>query len=81
MLEGFAFGVGCGRVGIPDVKVSTSISRYRSCGDLYSRVLVDVPCSTDRDALTAPLSGGGYFARGKAAARIALPDTQKSLLL
>lgn len=78
VLSDFAFGIGSGRAGMPDVEVAASTVSRR--GELFSRVFVDVPCSTDRDALTEPLSRGGYFAKGKTAARVALTKTQKSLL-
>ncbi|KAL5106483.1 5-methylcytosine rRNA methyltransferase NSUN4 [Taenia crassiceps] len=81
VLAGFAWGVGSGRDGLPDVEVATTAMLQRlQCrsGERFSRVLVDVPCSTDRDALTAP--AGGYFARGKAAARVKLVEKQRALL-
>uniref|UniRef100_A0A0R3XBZ9 NOL1/NOP2/Sun domain family member 4 n=1 Tax=Hydatigena taeniaeformis TaxID=6205 RepID=A0A0R3XBZ9_HYDTA len=81
VLMGFAWGVGSGRDGLPDVEVTTVSAlhrlKYRS-GEHFSRVLVDVPCSTDRDALTSPT--GGYFARGKASARVGLVEKQRALL-
>lgn len=73
--------MGSGRDGLPDVGVATTAKLQRlQCrsGERFSRVLVDVPCSTDRDALTAPT--GGYFARGKAAARVRLVEKQRALL-
>ncbi|KAH9281440.1 5-methylcytosine rRNA methyltransferase NSUN4 [Echinococcus granulosus] len=81
VLAGFAWGVGSGRNGLPDVEVATTavLQRLRGrSGERFSRVLVDVPCSTDRDALTAPT--GGYFARGKAAERVRLVEKQRALL-
>ncbi|KAL5964177.1 5-methylcytosine rRNA methyltransferase NSUN4 [Taenia solium] len=81
VLAGFAWGVGSGRNGLPDVKAATTATLQRlwcRSGERFSRVLVDVPCSTDRDALTTP--AGGYFARGKAAARVGLVEKQRTLL-
>ncbi|VDO11284.1 unnamed protein product [Rodentolepis nana] len=82
VLNGFACGIGRDRPGLPDVEVYSTPSLLRNSktrsGQLFSRVLVDVPCSTDRDALTSV--SGGYFARGKSSERINLPETQKRLL-
>ncbi|VEL35411.1 unnamed protein product [Protopolystoma xenopodis] len=44
----------------------------------FDRVLVDVPCSTDRTALTGDM--GSLFSRGNAKLRINLPDVQLGLL-
>lgn len=82
MLDGFAWGIGRDRPGFPAVEVYSTTSLLRNSknrgGQRFSRVLVDVPCSTDRDALTS--ISGGYFARGKGSERIGLPETQKRLL-
>ncbi|VDL49307.1 unnamed protein product [Hymenolepis diminuta] len=82
VLNGFAWGIGHDRPGFPSVEVYSTASLLRNSknrgGQRFSRVLVDVPCSTDRDALTS--ISGGYFARGKGSERIGLPETQKRLL-
>ncbi|KAF6775291.1 hypothetical protein AHF37_05356 [Paragonimus kellicotti] len=45
---------------------------------LFDKVLVDVPCSTDRHALTS--DEGSLFSRGKSKARSSLPERQMALL-
>ncbi|KAA3671719.1 5-methylcytosine rRNA methyltransferase NSUN4 [Paragonimus westermani] len=45
---------------------------------LFDKVLVDVPCSTDRHALTS--DEGNLFSRGKSKARSSLPERQMALL-
>ncbi|THD26274.1 Methyltransferase nsun4 [Fasciola hepatica] len=45
---------------------------------LFDKVLVDVPCSTDRHALCS--DQGNLFSPGKAKARMGLPSTQSRLL-
>lgn len=85
VLHTFGPGIGSGRPGLPDVHVELThnISKgiLRSCrsSELFDRVLVDVPCSTDRNALTS--DKGSVFSRGKAKIRANIPITQKNLLL
>ncbi|KAG5445272.1 5-methylcytosine rRNA methyltransferase nsun4 [Clonorchis sinensis] len=45
---------------------------------LFDKVLVDVPCSSDRHALTS--DEGSLFSRGKSKARANLPELQSMLL-
>uniref|UniRef100_A0A5K3EKI9 NOL1/NOP2/Sun domain family member 4 n=2 Tax=Mesocestoides corti TaxID=53468 RepID=A0A5K3EKI9_MESCO len=85
VLNTFGPGVGTGRPSFPDVEVMMTHSIRRRLptsgpekGTLFNRVLVDVPCSTDRTALTS--DKGSYFSKGKGNSRINLPVTQKRLL-
>ena len=45
----------------------------------FDRVLVDVPCSTDRSSIQN--NEGSIFSKGKAKERAKLTTTQKNLLL
>ncbi|KAL7058289.1 hypothetical protein AAHC03_016895 [Spirometra sp. Aus1] len=88
VLENFGPGVGVGRPGLPDVRVAPTSSlrpllrkAAKDAADrdeLFDRVLVDVPCSTDRTALTS--DKGSFFSRGKAKTRMELPTVQRKLL-
>ncbi|VDL95908.1 unnamed protein product [Schistocephalus solidus] len=88
VLENFGPGIGIGRPGMPDVRVVPTSSlrpllrKAAKCAaaseELFDRVLVDVPCSTDRMALTS--DKGSVFSRGKVKTRMELPTVQKKLL-
>ncbi len=81
VLHTFGPGIGAGRPGLPDVYLTLTpslLKRRQYTSELFNRVLVDVPCSTDRSALTT--DKGNVFSRGKAKVRAGLPVTQKSLL-
>ncbi|CAL8100188.1 unnamed protein product [Calicophoron daubneyi] len=66
-----------------DVVQEDNLSRFLSLEPtsedrLFDKVLVDVPCSTDRHALTS--DQGSVFSRGKRKSLIQLPDRQSALL-
>ncbi|KAL3320915.1 hypothetical protein Ciccas_000400 [Cichlidogyrus casuarinus] len=70
----------------PDLDVDSQISVHLGTpqdlavsGELFDRVLVDVPCSTDKQAVTSDL--GSLFSKGKSNERLDLPKKQEKLLL
>lgn len=68
---------------IHETQLSDYVRNQLVCGpndsvQLFDKVLVDVPCSTDRHALCS--HQGSLFSPGRAAARIGLPSTQSRLL-